>query len=171
MTTTNNTTSKVQNVTLKQANRMLFWFGLRYIPLIGFCRPTIRQMDEKSIVISMPHSWQTKNHLGSIYFGALAIGADLAGAFLVFSKAKMLGINANFAFKDVKGEFLKRPEAEVFFQCHDGEIIDQMMHESVQTGQRINKTVQVTVTCPSLHADEPMATFSLTLSVKASRRH
>ena len=89
---------------------------------------------------------------------------------MVFSKARERGINANFAFKDVKGQFLKRPEAEVFFTSHDGAVIDQMMDESIATGQRINKPVSITVTCPSLHGDEPMAQFELTLSVKATAK-
>ena len=156
---------------LTRAKRELWWFGWRYIPLIGFCSPQIRDMTPTSLAISMPHSWRTKNHLGSIYFGALAIGADLAGAFLVFSKAKARGVNANFAFKDVQGEFLKRPEAEVWFRSDDGALIDQMLDESLASGQRINKTVAVTITCPSLHGDEPMALFKLTLSIKATRKN
>lgn len=155
---------------LTKANLGLWWFGWRYIPLIGFCTPRIRRMTSTSLAISMPHSWRTKNHLGSIYFGALAIGADLAGAFLVFSKANELGINANFAFKDVQGEFLKRPEAEVWFESDDGAMIDQMLADSLASGQRINQTVSVRITCPSLHGDEVMARFQLTLSVKASRK-
>ena len=157
-------------VSLRKANWFLKLFAWRYIPLIGFCSPKIIRMDEKTVEVTMPHGWRTKNHLGSIYFGALAIGADLAGAFLVFSKARERGINANFAFKDVKGEFLKRPEAEVWFRSNDGALIDAMMDESIATGQRINKTVSITVTCPSLHGDEPMAHFELTLSVKATAK-
>ncbi|WP_306520038.1 DUF4442 domain-containing protein [Rheinheimera sp.] len=155
-------------INLKQANRELWWFGWRYIPLIGFCSPKIRHISEHSLTVSIPHGWRTKNHLGSIYFGALAIGADLAGAFLVFSKAKARGVNANFAFKDVQGEFLKRPEAEVWFTSDDGALIDTMIDESLQSGQRVNKTVSVNVTCPSLHGDEHMARFKLTLSIKAT---
>ena len=153
---------------LTKANLGLWWFGWRYIPLIGFCSPKIRFISEHSLTVSIPHGWRTKNHLGSIYFGALAIGADLAGAFLVFSKAKERGVNANFAFKDVQGEFLKRPEAEVWFTSNDGALIDEMINESLASGQRINKTVTVTITCPSLHADEVMARFKLTLSIKAT---
>ena len=47
-------------VTIKQAQRMLFWFGLRYIPLIGFCSPKIREMSDKHLAVSMPHTWRTK---------------------------------------------------------------------------------------------------------------
>lgn len=155
---------------LRKANWGLKLFAWRYIPLIGFCSPKIVSMSNNSLEVTMPHSWRTKNHLGSIYFGALAIGADLAGAFLVFSKAKALGVNANFAFKDVKGEFLKRPEAQVHFRSDDGAVIDQMIQQSLASGERINETVNVIVTCPSLYGDELMAKFSLTLSVKAKAK-
>jgi hypothetical protein len=155
---------------LRKANWGLKLFAWRYIPLIGFCSPRIVRLNSTTLEVSMPHSWRTKNHLGSIYFGALAIGADLAGAFLVFSKAKARGVNANFAFKDVQGQFLKRPEAAVHFISHDGDVIDAMIDQSLASGERINKPVSVVVTCPSLHGDEPMATFTLTLSVKAKLR-
>lgn len=155
---------------LRKANWGLKFFAWRYIPLIGFCSPKIVRMDDKTLEVTIPHGWRTKNHLGSVYFGALAIGADLAGAFLVFTKAQSRGVNANFAFKDVQGQFLKRPEAKVHFTSHDGGIIDQMIDESLASGERINRPVSVVVTCPSLHGAEPMATFTLTLSVKAKKR-
>ncbi|KKO46226.1 hypothetical protein WG68_05485 [Arsukibacterium ikkense] len=157
-------------MSLFKANWGLKFFAWRYIPLIGFCSPKIVRMSNDTLEVTMPHTWRTKNHLGSVYFGALAIGADLAGAFLVFSKAKARGINANFAFKDVQGQFLKRPEAKVHFTSNDGAIIDQMLDESLSTGERINRTVTVVVTCPSLHGSEPMATFALTLSIKAKAK-
>mgnify|MGYP006141424427 FL=1 len=155
---------------LRKANWGLKLFAWRYIPLIGFCSPKIIRMDSKTLEVTMPHSWRTKNHLGSIYFGALAIGADLAGAFLVFSKAKARGVNANFAFKDVEGKFLKRPEGRVHFISHDGDVIDQMLDESIATGERVNRPVSVIVTCPEKNGDDVMASFTLTLSIKAKAR-
>ncbi|MFC4654097.1 MULTISPECIES: PaaI family thioesterase [Rheinheimera] len=155
---------------LRKANWQLWWFGFRYIPLIGFCKPKIIELDDQRTVIRMPHHRHTKNHLGSIYFGALAIGADLAGAFLVFYKARQRGLAIHFAFKDVKGEFLKRPEADVHFVSNDGALIDQMIEQSLQTGERVNQSVTINVTCPSLNGDEVMARFELTLSIKAKKR-
>lgn len=157
-------------VSLRKANWFLKLFAWRYIPLIGFCSPKIIRMDDKTVEVTMPHKWRTKNHLGSIYFGALAIGADLAGAFLVFTKAKARGVNANFAFKDVEGKFLKRPESTVHFISHDGDVIDQMLDESIATGERVNRPVSVIVTCPEKNGDDVMASFTLTLSIKAKAR-
>lgn len=74
----------------------------------------------------------------------------------------------HFAFKDVQGEFLKRPEGDVQFDCAAGEEIDAMIDESLASGQRINRPIRVVATCPSLNGDEAMARFVLTLSIKAS---
>ncbi|MFN3899836.1 MAG: PaaI family thioesterase [Alishewanella aestuarii] len=157
-------------VSLRKANWFLKLFAWRYMPLIGFCSPKIIRMDDKTVEVTMPHKWRTKNHLGSIYFGALAIGADLAGAFLVFTKAKARGVNANFAFKDVEGKFLKRPESTVHFISHDGDVIDQMLDESIATGERVNRPVSVMVTCPEKNGNDVMASFTLTLSIKAKAK-
>ncbi len=66
---------------LTKANLQLWWFGFRYIPLIGFCKPKILELTDERTVIRMPHHRHTKNHLGSIYFGALAIGARFSRCF------------------------------------------------------------------------------------------
>ena len=50
------------------------------------------------------------------------------------------------------------------FDCAAGELIDAMIDESLASGQRINRPIQVVATCPSRNGDEAMARFVLTLS-------
>ncbi|CCN34074.1 putative Thioesterase/thiol ester dehydrase-isomerase [Vibrio nigripulchritudo SO65] len=152
---------------LQKANLYLQIFGFSKVPLIWLCRPKILNIDEQSVEVRIPLRRRTKNHLNSMYFGALAIGADLAGGFMAMGKAQERGGKVSLAFKAVKGEFLKRPERDVHFTCSDGELIDQMLDETFSTGERVNKPVTITATCPSLNGDEPMAVFELVLSVKA----
>ena len=90
------------------------------------------------------------------------------GSLLVMEKGRARRKKVHFAFKDVQGEFLKRPEGDVQFDCEAGELIDAMIDESLASGQRINRPIQVVATCPSLNGDEAMARFVLTLSIKAS---
>jgi acyl-coenzyme A thioesterase PaaI-like protein len=151
-----------------KANLGLRLFAWRYIPLIGFCGPVIERMDERALRIRMPLGWRTRNHLGSMYFGALATGADLVGGLLVMEKGRARGKKVHFAFKDVQGDFLKRPEGDVQFDCAAGAAIDAMIDDSLASGQRINRSIEVVATCPSLSGDEPVARFTLTLSIKAS---
>jgi len=151
---------------LTKANWYLNLFGFFKVPLIWACRPQIVSLDNKSIVVRIPFRRRNKNHLNSMYFGVLAVGADVAGGFMAMNKAAQRGEKISLAFKAVKGEFFKRPEADVYFHCDDGELIDEMLDETIRTGERVNRDVKIVATCPSLHQDEPMAEFWLTLSLK-----
>lgn len=151
---------------LTKANWYLRLFGFLKVPLIWACRPKILSLNDKSTVIKIPLKRRNKNHLNSMYFGVLAVGADVAGGFMAMDKASKRGEKVSLAFKAVKGEFYKRPEADVHFRCDDGELIDAMLDETIAKGERINKEVKIVATCPSLHGDEPMAEFNLTLSLK-----
>lgn len=151
---------------IAKANMYLKWFGFFKVPFIWLCRPKILKLDDKSVEIKIPLKRKTKNHLNSMYFGVLAVGADVAGGFMAMSKAQQRGEHVSLAFKEVEGKFLKRPEDDVHFVCNDGELIDEMLDETFRTGERVNKAVKITAICPSLHGDEPMAEFLLTLSLK-----
>ncbi|WP_394125466.1 PaaI family thioesterase [Vibrio hepatarius] len=151
---------------LTKANLYLNYFGFFKVPFIWLARPKILHLDEERVEVKIPIRRRTKNHLNSMYFGVLAVGADVAGGFMAMSKAQDSGRKVSLAFKAVEGQFLKRPEADVHFICEDGKQIDQMLKRTFDTGERVNEAVKITAICPSLHGDEPMAEFYLTLSLK-----
>jgi len=151
---------------LTKANLYLSLFGFFKVPFIWLARPKILHLDADRVEVKIPLKRRTKNHLNSMYFGVLAVGADVAGGFMAMSKAQDSGKQVSLAFKAVEGQFLKRPEADVHFICEDGKQIDQMLNRTFETGERVNEAVKITAICPSLHGDEPMAEFYLTLSLK-----
>jgi acyl-coenzyme A thioesterase PaaI-like protein len=151
---------------LAKANLGLLAFAFRKVPLIWMTRPRLLAIDGEQVQVKLPLNRRNKNHLNSMYFGALAVGADVAGGFLAMHKAHLLGKKVSLAFKSVQGDFLKRPEADAVFVCKDGALIDDMLARSIETGERINESVEILVYCPSLQPDEVMARFALTLSVK-----
>ncbi|MEZ9177064.1 PaaI family thioesterase [Vibrio kanaloae] len=151
---------------LQKANLYLTMFGMFKVPLIWLCRPKLLALDDQHVELKIPLKRRTKNHLNSMYFGVLAVGADVAGGFLAMSKSQQQGERISLAFKEVTGNFLKRPEGDVHFTCNDGELINTMLAETISTGARVNQPVTIIATCPSLHGDEPMAEFQLTLSIK-----
>jgi len=155
---------------LQKANFYLSMFGFFKVPLIWLCRPKLLALDDKHVEVKIPLKRRTKNHLNSMYFGVLAVGADVAGGFLAMSKSQQQGEKISLAFKGVNGQFLKRPEGDVHFTCRDGALINDMLAETMKTGERVNQPVTIVATCPTLHGDEPMAEFTLTLSIKKVSR-
>ena len=151
---------------LKKANWGLLLFGLFKVPLIFFVRPKVVKINNKTIILRIPLRRRTKNHLHCMYFGALAIGADLAGGFLAYKLIKESRQPVKLIFKNLHAEFLKRAEADVYFTCEDGDAISKFVQKSVNSGEREELLVTIIATTPNILDDEPVAKFNLTLSLK-----
>jgi acyl-coenzyme A thioesterase PaaI-like protein len=145
------------------ALRLWAW---RSIPLISWVRPRVVEMDSERCVLKIPLTRRTRNHLGSMYFGALCIGADAAAALLGFHLLRTRGSRISIIFKDVRAEFIRRPEGDVHFACDQGRQLRELMDRAEASGERESLLVHVVATVPEIFADEPVAVFELTLSVK-----
>jgi acyl-coenzyme A thioesterase PaaI-like protein len=150
---------------LSESLRLWFWARAR-IPMIAWVRPFVVSLTEERCEIRIPLSWRTRNHLGSMYFGALWTGADAAAALIGLKVSEELSQDISFIFKDAQAEFLKRPEADVHFVCDQGREIRQLFEKARASGERENLPVEVVATVPTLFGQEPVARFTLTLSVK-----
>lgn len=142
-------------------------FGLAKIPLLFVVRPTVLELDESHCIVKIPLNYWTRNHLKCMYFGALAIGADLGGGLLAMDMIRKTGKKIGLIFKDFHADYLKRAEDDTHFACHDGQRIKKIIEETLRTGRRVNLPLHITATTPKLSGAEPVAKFVLTLSLKA----
>ena len=142
------------------------YFGFTKIPLIFFVKPQVIQLDKTQCKIRIPLRRRSKNHLHSMYFGALAIGADLASGLLAMQMIARSEKKISLVFKDMQADFLKRVDADAIFTCTDGEKISSLIQEVILTGERQHKSLNIKVTAPDKYGDEILATFTLTLSLK-----
>jgi acyl-coenzyme A thioesterase PaaI-like protein len=148
----------------------LLGFGLTQVPLIFLVSPRVVSLTSERVEIRIPLNRLTRNHLKSMYFGTLCIGADVAGGLLAARLIRESGAPVSLVFKDLKAEFLKRAEGgPVHFVCDDGQAIQDLVRRTLESGQRENLTVRVTASVPRV-SSEPVARFELTLSLKRSER-
>jgi acyl-coenzyme A thioesterase PaaI-like protein len=151
---------------MAKATWSLRLFAWTRIPLIAVLRPTLLAADAESCVVRLPLSWLARNHLGSLYFGALCIGADLAGGLIVMNLIRARKSPVAFLFKDFHADFHKRAEGPTVFSCHDGALLRDLLDRAEASGEREEGTVKVIATVPDKLGDEPVATFRLTISMK-----
>lgn len=142
-------------------------FGFLKVPLIFYCRPSVVEFSSETVIVKIPFKRRNRNHLKSMYFGTLAVGADVAGGFLAMALIRKSGRNISLVFKDFKAEFLKRPEGDTHFTCNAGQAIKNLIDEATKTGERVNMPLKITATVPEISGNEPVAEFILTLSLKA----
>ena len=142
------------------------YFGLTKVPMIFYCRPKVIEISNDSVTVKIPLLRRNKNHVGSMYLGALSVGADITSAMLALgiirsSKQKIIPI-----FKDFHADYLKRAEGDVHFVCNQGLKIKSMIEKTISQKSRVNEKIDVFAYVPSKLGEEIVAKFSLTLSIK-----
>jgi acyl-coenzyme A thioesterase PaaI-like protein len=140
-------------------------FGLTKIPLLFYVGVSVSEISPERMVIRIPLRRRTKNHLGSMYFGALCIGADCAPGAFAMHLIRQQPARISMVFKDFQAEFLKRAEGDVDFICDQGKEISELVALAAASEERVERHVEVIAKVPSL-SDEPVAKFKLTLSLK-----
>ena len=154
---------KLSSIT--KANFYLKLFSISKIPLLWYCRPTIIDINNKSIEIKIPLKRKTKNHLNSMYFGALSVGADITGGFLAMFFIKNSKRKITLIFKNFKADFLKRAEGDVHFICKQGKEIFDIVNRTIESKKRENMLLFIEAYVPSVSQDI-VAKFELELSLK-----
>ena len=151
---------------LSIANRYLILFGLTKIPIVAFVAPRILEYSENHILLRIKLNRRTRNHLKSVYIGALTVGADISSGFLAFMKTKSSDKKISLIFKSMKAEFIKRPMGHTYFLCENGKTIDDMIFKSSETGERQNEVSVIKVYTDYYNEKELVAIFELEVSIK-----
>ncbi|WP_205679230.1 DUF4442 domain-containing protein [Brumimicrobium aurantiacum] len=150
-------------ISLQKMRRLLWMMGMFKIPMIAYVRPKLMLLDNDNSQVRIKLNRRTKNHLKSMYFGSLAVGADIAAGLHAFYFAEQSGVKVSFAFKAVKADFLKRATSDVYFNSSEGQLVKQAFDEAMSTKERVNKWIKV----EAKNTDgEIVAVFDMEISVK-----
>lgn len=130
-----------------------------------YVMPSVMEISNERVVVRIPLKRRTRNHLGSMYFGALSVGADCSVGALAMHLIKQQPVRVSLIFRDFSAEFHKRAEGDVDFCCNQGKEISNLVALAATSDQRVEMPVKVIATVPD-QGDDPVATFVLTLSLK-----
>ena len=139
-------------------------FGLAKIPLILFCSPRVIRQDDQICEVKIPLNYRTRNHLKSMYFGTLAIGADLSAGMVAMFEIEKSKKNVSLVFKDIQGNFLKRATEDVIFRCEEVPKVRELVEKTIQSGEREEAPIKINAIMAQ--SEELAAEFTLTLSLK-----
>ncbi len=115
-------------------------------------------------MIELPFARRNKNHLGSIYFGALCIGGELAVGVPMALMIQEKKSKALLVFKDFHADFLKRADGPTRFVFDQVSSLEGQLEKAILTKERITETYAVN----AFVVDKPdsIAKFQVTISVK-----
>jgi acyl-coenzyme A thioesterase PaaI-like protein len=139
-------------------------YSLAKLPLLAFITPEFVEMSDQRCVVKVRRDYRTRNHLNSMYFGALAMGAELSIAAAAIQAIQESGQRIDFIFKDFEAKFLKRGDAHVLFTCEHVQQVKELVNQAARSSERFEKTFDGFA--QTVKSDEPIMKYRLTLSVK-----
>jgi acyl-coenzyme A thioesterase PaaI-like protein len=151
---------------LVETLKLRAWAFLK-IPLIHFTRPSIIAMGKDRTEIKIPLNRKTRNHLKSMYFGSLAVGADLCVGLVAMREIEKSGEKISLVFKDFKADYKKRALGDVHFICEEGAKARALVEKAAVSKERQNASINGYAVVPSVDPNERVMEFALTLSLKA----
>lgn len=141
----------------------IWLFGLTKIPLVAWLRPEVIVLNDEGATVKMRLRRRTKNHVGSMYFGALVVGAEITPGIVAIRLFQQRKVRPFFVFSEFSAQFLKRADADVYFTFDEGRKIAAAIDQSIQTKERQN----VALTMKGICREEVVANFTITISLKA----
>lgn len=140
-------------------------FGLLRVPLLFLTSPKVLRLDQESCELEIPFRKIVKNHLGSLYFGVFAIGADACVGLAAFDEIEKSGQPISLIFQSFRADFLKRAEGPTRFVFSKKNQMREFVKQVAQSNERMSQAFE----CIALVDNEMVAKFELTLSLKKTR--
>ncbi len=134
-------------------------------------KPRVIELTELRSIVRVKLNYVTRNHLGSMYFGALAMGAELSIGVKVFEKIQIQKAPVNFIFKDFDCRFHRRAQTDIDFCFLNIKGVEALIAEAAQSGQRVEGrfegfAVEKGKDPARISEEEKIMSYGLTLSVK-----
>ncbi|MES2965624.1 MAG: DUF4442 domain-containing protein [Bdellovibrionota bacterium] len=139
--------------------------SLAKLPLLAFISPRVVKCTGPQSIVQVGLGFRTRNHLGVMYFGALAMGAELSIALKAVQEIQRSGQRIDFLFKNFKCEFHKRADGDVQFICDEAEAVAELIQTAATSPDRMERTFKGRAIVPSKSQDSIMD-YELTLTVK-----
>ena len=143
--------------------------SLLKLPLLAFTSPQVVALTDRQSIVKVRLGWRTRNHLGVMYFGALAMGAELSIALKAVEQIQKSGKRIDFLFKDFSCEFLKRADGHVHFICDEADGVAELIQKAASSDERLERKFTGHAIVPSKGQDAIMK-YTLTLTVKNRSR-
>ncbi len=112
-------------------NKFLFF----KLPSAFWCGVRVKSIEANRCVVTVKHRWMNQNPFNSMYFAVQAMAAELTTGALVMFQIKNSGQKISMLVANNKGNFSKKATGIITFVCNDGNLIEQAIQKTIETGE------------------------------------
>jgi hypothetical protein len=119
-------------------------FLITKLPAAYIAGVRVRELDEKSCLVTVPYKWLSQNPFRSTYFACLSMAAEMSTGALAMAHLYKINPPVSMLVVKVDSEYFKKATGRTYFVCEDGENFQKVIQETTATGEaRIVKAKSV----------------------------
>jgi hypothetical protein len=115
--------------------RKLNTFVMFKLPSAWICGVRIKSISNEKCRVGVKHRWINQNPFNSMYFAVQAMAAELSTGALVMGRIKESGKKISMLVQNNNASFTKKATGKISFVCEDGNLIEEAIQESINTGE------------------------------------
>ncbi|MFT3927038.1 MAG: DUF4442 domain-containing protein [Myxococcales bacterium] len=143
----------------------LWAFGALKVPLIFFVRPEVLRLDHDEVLLRVRLRRGTANHYGTMFFGALAIGADVVPGVLAVATGRAQKCRVSILIKSANFTLRRGVSSHVLLKCTQGPLMAELVARSLESGRPTTGELEIDAILET--TSEAVASFRMGVSVKA----
>lgn len=116
--------------TVSKINTFLFF----KLPAAYWSGVRVKAIEDQMCQTTVRHRWRNQNPFRSMYFAVQAMAAELSTGALVMKKIAQSNTKISMLVARNTSTFTKKATGRIYFECHDGPLVDQAISQAKETG-------------------------------------
>jgi hypothetical protein len=111
------------------------FFLLAKLPSAWLCGVRVRGISENEAIVSVPYKWLSQNPFRSIYFACQAMAAEMSTGLLAMGHLHGRNPPVSMLVTRIEAVFTKKATERIYFTCHDGLAMKNVIDTAASTGE------------------------------------
>lgn len=111
------------------------FFLLQKLPAAYMAGLRLHSANVQQCSVSVPYKWATQNPFRSTYFACLAMAAEMSTGVLAMAHVYGRQPSVSMLIAGMESKYHKKATGLTLFTCTDGERIQQVIQNALQTGE------------------------------------
>jgi len=123
--------TSIMNLTPRKLNSFIIF----KLPSAFLCGVRTKYLDEEKCIVSVKYRWINQNPFKSMFWAVQGMAAEFSTGALMMSKIQASGKRISMLVTSNSASFTKKATGRITFTCYDGNKVDTMLKNAIDTGE------------------------------------
>lgn len=115
--------------------RKLNLYTIFKLPSAYLCGVRTKYIDNEKSIVKVRHRWINQNPFKSMFWAVQGMAAEFSTGALIIGKIQQSGKRISMLVTTNNATFTKKATGKITFVCNDGNIIDEAILKTIETGE------------------------------------